>query len=188
MVVNVLESQSEQDQLSQNLAAKLGSEPLALIALHIQDFLSIMLQNLDKAGFTGPEFVEKGEMMLRSVTASYPLSDFLIILHIFQQIEASFVNSSFYRGLCTLRQICTHEDLSGKHDIESQQVNSGNPDLIMFATHLVENLRQYFNQCRKDTRIREMTNHQIMFFLQDAFRDSLNKTVLEHSGYSARLQ
>ncbi len=170
---------------AQELFSKLGAEPKALIALHIEQFLGLLMREMDRAGFIGIEFVEKSEMMLRCVTSTYPLSDFMVIIHIFQQIDASFVHTEFYRGLLTLRQICTHDDLTRQPNISSQDVNSGKPDLIMFATHLVENLRQYFNYFRKKPEIRKMSNTEIKFALQDSFRDSLNKTILEYSGVSS---
>lgn len=153
------------------------SEYLALIALKIEKFLDILFVSIEKAGFTGIEFLEKSEMILRSVTPRYSMQEFLILLQVLEEIDRNFLKTDFYTGMITLRQLCTQEVITegGKW----QENIDAPPNLVMFTTHLIENLRQYLYVKRQEDRVRMMDNFAMKDAIRGVFKESLYKTVLE---------
>ncbi|KIE05412.1 hypothetical protein NF27_DT01860 [Candidatus Jidaibacter acanthamoeba] len=162
----------------------LSTNDMAVVALTIQNFMDIMFEEIKKAGFLNLEFLEKSEMFLRAVTPSYLRKEFDTLLSVFNQIEQNFQETKFYYGLTALRQLCTHEtdeakvllDIAGIKIADYAQINSS---LIIFSTHLVENIIKFVQGMRKSNQHKNTPIDELKFKINSNFQYCLLNTVAE---------
>lgn len=161
----------------------LSTTDMAIIALVIQNFMEITFDEIKRAGFLSVEFLEKTELFLRAVTPSYPKNEFDTLLDVFNQINPNFNQTRFYYGLTALRQICTHETEAGKILLDNSGIKIANysqinGSLIIFATHLIENIIRNVQGLRKLNN-KEITIDELKFKINAHFQSCLLSTIAE---------
>ncbi len=163
---------------------QLSSNEMAIVALTIQSFMGVMFEEIKKAGFVSVEFLEKAELFLRAVTPSYPRNEFDTLLDVFIQIDENFSKTKFFYGLNALRQLCTHESQEAKILLDEVGVTLSdytkvNSSLIIFASHLVENIIKFIQSVRKTKGIEDMSIDELRFKIDSQFQGCLLNTVSE---------
>lgn len=125
------------------------AQQLAIMSLTLQKFISLILEEVDYAGFTGHEMLAKTEMFLKAVTPSYPSKSFQDIMTTLEEIDARFPQTKFYYTLNVLRALCTGK---GKELLEIIQGNSeighSIQEMVFFTTYLIENTIKYVQYFR----------------------------------------
>lgn len=133
---------------------------LALMAATVHNFIDVMLQEIEIAGFTGPEYLEKAVFFLKITTPSYEESKFQQVLTALVKVDESFPETRFYNGLETLRALVSGRKEGYSHLAVADyrhvtEILEANPvEMVFFTCYLVENLYRYINSLR-------LSSHQL---------------------------
>lgn len=177
-------SNSEDKEGRQHDFGEIGADKLALISLKIEDFVLVMLDEVERSGFTNVEFLVHSQLFLRSITPSYQQEDFLMLLRVLNDTDPEIINSAFYFSLISLRKLCA--DGSGVQEVFkvaglSQPLanNKSLTSLAMFSTHFIENIIQQITLLRADKASRNKTIAEYKFEISKCVHKSLSKTLAE---------
>lgn len=149
-------------------------------------FLRIMLEEVEKLGFTNQEFLEKMELFTRAVLLTYPKEDFKQLLTIMLDVYPKFYQTKFYMGLIALRRVCSLEftqKFPGLENIpkgllpELQEGMDLDHDTIFFITHLMLNISQSINEMRNKPELSTIPAGQLRQQVSDGFPGILAHTI-----------
>jgi hypothetical protein len=124
---------------------------LALMAATVHNFIDVMLNEIERAGFVGIEYIEKASFFLRIITPSYEEEKFLQVLNTLEKVDARFPQTRFYTGLKTLRTIVAGKPEGYKHLAPTsytaiEEMLHANPvELVFFTSYLLENLLRHIS-------------------------------------------
>lgn len=177
-------SADDKEGRQQNFGA-VGADKLALISLKIEDFVLVMLDEVERSGFVNVEFLVHAQLFLRSVTPSYKQEDFLLLLKVLNDTDPEIINSAFYFSLISLRKLCS--DGSGAYEVfkvaglsPSLNINQKSlTSLVMFSTHFIENIIQQIALLRADKASRTKTIAEYKLEISKCVHKSLSKTLAE---------
>jgi hypothetical protein len=159
-------------------------EQMSLVAFALQNFMQSVVDEIEKAGFTGLEFSSKVEMFLRCVTPTYEDKDFQSILEILEEIDPKFPKTRFYYGLLALRSLCTQdyeraEMLLLNYGFLQTHHQNMSENMSIFATHLISNIVRHLYELRCNKNNKALTNEELKYIINDNFVFCLQKTVME---------
>lgn len=159
-----------------------NAKELARMAMTVYKYLEYTFDELEHAGFTGLEFIEKTELFLKCVTPSYPELSFNQILSTLEQIDNRFPKTKFYGALVGLRALCNGGNMvieivneRGGHDNEfTDRIRK---ELVFFVSILIEKLTRHLREYRKQKDIAGFTNQSFRVIIEDKFDECVMQTV-----------
>lgn|GEM_PF-4401357 len=176
---------AEEKKWRQEILKVAGSDRLALISLKIEEFIIMMLDEVERSGFSGLEFLVHSQLFLRSITPSYRKEDFLILLRVLNELDSNINKTAFYFSLISLRKICS--DSNGLSEVLSflgvkgkmQEGKDVLSALVMFSTHFIENIIQQLSIMRADKASRQKQVADFKLEIMRSVNQSLSKTLSE---------
>lgn len=131
---------------------------LALMAATVHNFVDVMLNEIEKAGFIGIEYIEKASFFLRIITTSYEEEKFLQVLKTLEKVDERFPQTRFYSGLKTLRTILAGKPEGYKHlapasyKVIEEMLKTNPVELVFFTSYLLENLLRHISALHADSK------------------------------------
>lgn len=191
-------SENLQVQLKEFLTFESGKLPesrkksqfLALTSMTVYMYLEYMMEELERAGYDSIEFMSKCELFLKCVTPAYEKKAFEDILNILKSIDSDFPKSKFYKGLTSLRALCTGESIQSVKIMNSPNTfteifsNEFNGEVVFFTTYLIEIIQRSLNNFRKETSMRQKSIKELKDEIAEEFDACVMNTImsLKNSG------
>jgi hypothetical protein len=161
---------------------KQKANQLAIMALTLQKFVTLTLDEVDYAGFKGAEMLAKIEMFLRAVTPSYPTKSFQDILTTLEEIDPRFPQTRFYYGLNVLRSLCTGQGKEFLEIIQGKEAAAHTlQEMVFFTTFLIENIIKYIQYFRSAKLTSNISNQEFKDNLEKRFEELVLRTVMSVS-------
>ena len=158
---------------------KQKANQLAIMALTLQKFITLTLDEVEYAGFVGAEMLAKIEMFLRAVTPSYPNKAFQDILTTLEEIDPRFPKTRFYYGLNVLRSLCTGQGKGFLEIIQGKETATHNlQEMVFFTTFLIENIIKYIQYFRSSKLTTGISNQDFKANLEKRFEELVLRTVM----------
>ena len=162
------------------------AEKMTFMSSIARRFIHAMLDVIERCGFSSAEFLEKSELFLRSITPSYRKESFIAICKVFREVDPNLVDTEFYRSLLALREICTQENNNLKKVLSDSGIgfyvaNLDEDDitnLIIFITHLIENLIRHVQSLRLD-KTKNLDIADIRSSIESNFQQAMLYTLLQ---------
>jgi len=164
--------------------SKKKSKFLALTSMTVYMYLEYIMDDLEKAEYEPTEFMSKCELFLKCVTPAYEKKHFEDILKILESIDADFPKSKFYKGLVSLRALCTGESVESVKIMNSPNTfgemfsDEFSSDMIFFTTYLIEVIQRTLNNMRKLTHIREKSIYDLRELIAENFDTCVMNTMM----------
>lgn len=164
--------------------SKEKSKYLALISMTVYRYMDYMMEELEKAGFTGIEYLEKCELFLKCVTSSYSRKSFDQLLQILEGSDPLFKDTKFYFGIKALRALCTGEGvekieiMKGLDHFENVSTQDLGHEVVFFTTFLIENVQRYLRHFRTDKSLHKSTIAEYKHKIGEEFDACVVGTVL----------
>jgi hypothetical protein len=156
----------------------------ALMAATLHYFIDIMMDEVDRCGFKGVEFVEKTIFFLRATTPKYHQKKFEDVLTVLQGIKPEIVETEFYYGLTSLRKLTCGSDYD-HNEILKQTFNADvivkediSKELVFFVTFLLENIINYMTKIRADLKDPNMVNSQVKAMIDEKYDNCVINSVV----------
>jgi|GEM_PF-6849456 len=157
-----------------------------LLASKLLSFLRVMLEEIEKLGFSNQEYLEKAELFIRSVLLTYPKEDFKELLTVMLGIYPKFYQTKFYMGLVALRKVCSlefNQKFPGLENIpqgllpELQEGMELDHNTIFFITHLMLNISQSINELQNKPEAKSLSTRELREAVTDEFPHVMARTL-----------
>lgn len=170
-----------------NKITKERSKNLALLSMTVYRYMDYMMEELEKAGFVGIEFLAKCELFLKCVTSSYSKKSFHELLDILESVDPKIKDTKFYYGIKSLRALCTGEGIEkievmkGIDSFEEVSTDQLNHEVVFFTTFLIENIQKYLRHIRADKSAHDIGIKEYKHKIGEEFDHCVIGTVLSIS-------
>lgn len=160
------------------------SNLLALISATLHYFIDMIIDEVNRAGFTQVEFLEKIIFFLRATTPSYSDEKYLLILQTLVEVDKRFPETEFFYGLESMRKIATGDNKKSLEIIQGTfKVNididfDQYADLTFYTTYLIENTIAYITRLRMSNDVMNKDNAYLKKTIDDRYDNCVLQTVL----------
>jgi hypothetical protein len=154
------------------------SENLTIISLTTHNCVMMILEQLEKIGFTGIELSEKTSAFLRCTTKQSSDKTFSDIIYTLEKVDTNFKESKLYFALKALRALCnehnddTQLDFFTAHGTKAKiSVKEISKELVFYSCFLLEVIIKYFDTLRNNYENKNITAAELRKRFDESFDD-----------------
>lgn len=153
---------------------------ITVMSMLVKESVEMIIDQVEKIGFSGVEMIEKAEVFLRITTPSSNDRLFFDVLQALRDVDSNFESSSLHFSLNTLRSLNTGKfnisllDFVVIEGLDAQELKKVATELSFFCGYLSEVIIKYLETQRRDPKNLRIKAQD----LKNKFENSFDEMVL----------